>query len=383
MKKKYRSRFWSEFHARFRKRYRYLSTTISALDSRIIHSTFYGWIARNLFPRDLLPQLKRVLDWSVTEHQAKRLGVILFDRQEPPDAPAPATFRDMLHTIDKGYRKLQVHCESYSALTQRLFQRLNRGTFFVYTASTVLPLEFRARDHDPFLERAIATTQHSMAQAVLNGCLCLYVGPSEQMTEYYRAWGYAHLLEREEVIRGVAAFEAYTIRAAEQRGGPDGRMTEGQARSWVRRHLLHCTVDQCTLWIPGFSLALLGWVAREELNTAITLSLPGRHFGPILTYPTSYSEFRQRCLTFCRSLCEQALAALGRPRRGKNATASDLHPRINFQIDPAHRTATEALALLTSLDRLLWAGGSLRLPTRLSAASLLHHRNTKGDGFGR
>lgn len=332
-----------------------------ALDSRILTSTFCGWIDRKLFARDLLPRLEPVLGWSVSERQATQLGVRLLDRKLPDDDLAPATLTDVLRKINKRYHSLQNALGGYASLTQRLLECLAKGTLFIYTASTVSPLEFLDPEHDGALAKAIAATQRSMAQAVLNGCLCLYVRPSEKVTEYYKAWRYGQLLEREEVVGGMAAFEAFTIRTAMERGGPHGRLTEPQARQWVRRHLLQCMVDKCPMWMPGFALALLGWVAHQEVRTAITLSLPGRHFGGILTYPPYY-QLPFRYLGFCRSLCEQALAILAPPPRGEDAPSFPQQTLVKVEIDSAHRSPAEALAFFRSLHRLLRAARIAEAP---------------------
>jgi hypothetical protein len=174
----------------------------------------------------------------VSERQATQQGVRVFDRQLQDDDPTVDTITNTLRKINKRYRSLQPALASRATLSQRLFERLGKGTFFVYTASTVVPLEFRDPDLDEKLAKAVVATRRSMAQAVLNGWLCLYVRPSEKMTEYYKSWRYGQLVEHEEMISSMAAFELFTIRTALESGGPDGELKETQARQFVRRHLL-------------------------------------------------------------------------------------------------------------------------------------------------
>ena len=109
------------------------------------------------------------------------------------------------------------------------------------------------------------------------------------------------------------------------------------------------------MWMPGFTLALVGWETHEEVCSAMTLSLPGRHFGDgVLIYPLYYT-LAYRYVRFCRELCAQTIHALQPPhgRDGRRKARPQIH--LNVQVDHEHRNSAETLAFFQALDALLRA----------------------------
>ena len=343
------SLFWVKFRE-FRVK-KGISRAEAARRLGVEYSTFCGWRERSQFRRSLLPKLEDVLGWRVSERAAERLGVSLIN-SAPQETSRQKTISQVLQKIQKHYRGMQKTLRSYSGLSSKLFESLAEGTYFIFTSSTVHPLEFlAAKPHDE-QAAAIEATRRSMAQAVLNGCRCLYVRPSKLVTDYYRAWDYGQLTTPQEVRRGFDSFEAFTIREGLRENGDDGPLSD-KVRQHVRTHLLQCTIDRCPMWMPGFALAMIGWVAHGEVRTAMTLSLPGRHFGQgVLTYPQYYT-LPFRYVRFCRKLCEQAIHAHQSLHHRDGRHKSDAQTYLNVQVEHEHRNSAETLAFFQALDAML------------------------------
>lgn len=352
MKDDFRSKFWAKFHEHCEKKR--LSRAEAARRLSVEYSTFCGWIDRNQFRCTLLPKLEEILGWPVSEREAQRLGVALIN-SAPQDRPPKKRISEVLQHIQKRYRGMQKTLRSYAALSNRLFGSLAEGTYFIFSSSTVHPLEFlAARPHDE-QSAAIEANRRSMAQAVLNGCLCLYVRPSKLVTDYYRAWEYGQLTTPQEVKRGFATFETFTINEGLREGRDGGPLSAKEVRQRVRSRLFQCTIDKCPMWMPGFALAMIGWVAHEEVRTAMTLSLPGRHFGQgVLTYPLYYT-LPYRYIRFCRQLCEQAIHAHQPSHSRDDRRKFNPKTHLNVQVDHEHRNSAETLAFFQTLDAMLRA----------------------------
>ena len=185
MKNRLMSNFWKRFHTACRRKGK--SRSWAAAQLGVKYPTFCGWMARHQFARVLLPRLEELLGWKVTEGAARQLGVSLID-SVPREIGRSKPIPEMLSAINERYKALAVKLKKYADMTNELFEALSAGTFFIYTSSTVSPLEFLAPSpHSDFFQ-AITSTRRSMARAVMKGCYCLYVQPSKLVTDYYGAW---------------------------------------------------------------------------------------------------------------------------------------------------------------------------------------------------
>ncbi len=227
MKDAFGSKFWNRFHAACKEKRR--SRAWVAAELGVKYSTFCGWIDRKHFCRPLLPRLEKVLGWKVSEREAERLGVKLIDGANR-DGLRKSPVVEVLSRINKRYAGMKNSLQGYAGMSNLLFEALSEGTFFIYTSSTVSPREFTSTRPNDGLAREIELTRRSMARAVLNGCLCLYVRPSRLVTDYYRAWGYDQLVTPEEVKSGMASFETFTIREGTREDADGRRLTEKEAR---------------------------------------------------------------------------------------------------------------------------------------------------------
>jgi hypothetical protein len=351
MRAAFDSKFWDQFHAMCRQKGRSRASVANKLG--VNYATFCGWIPRRQFRRDLLPRLEECLGWKLSEREAGRLGIELIDSMARPQ-PLKKPVSQVLAKINSEYDRLERSLRRYATLSNLLFETLSEGTFFVYTSNTVSPFEFLSPALHSEAAQAIEATRRSVARAILNGCLCLYVRPSRYATDYLRAWRYDQLMTPEEVKSGMAAFEQFVVREAMQGAALGNRLSEREAVERVRRHVLQCTIDKCPMWMPGFALAMIGWMSYEEVHTAMTMSLPGRRFGGILCYPPYYT-LRFRYLGFCRQLCEQALARLQPGAGGEAKQQSKRRTWVSVQVDKDHRERSEAMAFFKQLHRMLRA----------------------------
>ena len=174
------------------------------------------------------------------------------------------------------------------------------------------------------------------------------------------------LVTPEEVKKGIASFERFVISEALREGIDGQRLTEAETCKRIRSRLVQCTIDKCPMWMPGIALGMMGWLSHEEVHTAMTVSLPGRHFGGILTYPPYY-QLRFRYLAFCRKLCEQVLHSLEQSTGGGTGRRSNSKVVLNVQIDREHRSKAEFALFFEELYKLLRAARIAETPSAQSS----------------
>jgi hypothetical protein len=138
--------FWREVDRRRKRR------SLSQLAKRINvpRGTLFSWRDRNEINIYYFNELIINLDnWELTEEEAARMGVRLFDRGPAQKESAPHQFGDKLLKASSAYNnEFKKHFRRYARHTAQVFDTLGDDCFFVFCSSTTIPHEFLGKSYD-------------------------------------------------------------------------------------------------------------------------------------------------------------------------------------------------------------------------------------------